>query len=123
MASEPNPNARNPFVVPATGMLTKYGQDILGKVYRVLNINGETSAIDAIALESDINTSIITGRLALIRKDLDALKADAEHSTLQSRIAQLGKRLDALEADIKTDTLAARIARAEKRISAIEVQI
>lgn len=41
---DPNPNARAPFV-DTQGRLTKYGVDIISKIYRVLGIVGNTSTV------------------------------------------------------------------------------
>lgn len=43
--SEPNPNSRAPFV-DGVGRLTKYGQDIISKVYRALELSGAGSILD-----------------------------------------------------------------------------
>lgn len=43
--SDVNPNSRSSFV-DANGRLTKYGIDVINKLYRALNFTGSSSAID-----------------------------------------------------------------------------
>ena len=45
--TEINPNARTPFV-NSEGKLAKYGMDTILKLYRILNVSGESSVIDSI---------------------------------------------------------------------------
>lgn len=45
MAKDINPNSRNPFV-DNTGRLSKYGMDVILKLYRTLQFSGDSSLLD-----------------------------------------------------------------------------
>ena len=58
MAKDINPNSRSPFVKPDGG-LTRYGMEVILKLYRALQFTGTTSVIETISADiSDIESDI-----------------------------------------------------------------
>ncbi len=83
MAKDINPNSRSPFV-DARGGLSKYGMDVILKVYRTLKFEGDSSAIDNI--DTDL-TDIISD----IADNDAAITAQASQiATLQDEVTLIG---------------------------------
>ncbi len=83
MAKDINPNSRSPFV-DSRGGLSKYGMDVILKVYRTLRFTGEQSAIDTIDTD-------LTGIISDIADNEAAITAQASQiATLQDEVALIG---------------------------------
>ncbi len=83
MAKDINPNARSPFV-GSRGELSKYGMDIILKLYRTLRFTGDDSIVDTIDTD-----------LTQVNEDIDDLEAAqtaqaSQIATLQDEVALIG---------------------------------
>lgn len=57
MVDQVNPNSRTSFT-DQTGKLTKYGQDVILKLYRLLGVEGESSTLDDVLFNNIDGSSV-----------------------------------------------------------------
>jgi uncharacterized phage infection (PIP) family protein YhgE len=112
-----NPNSRN-FFVDSNGRLSKYGMDVILKLYRALQINSDgnllTSLQDQLTNKIEYSDlSKINSKFKEIESIIDAIPEQKPNLTkdsdcdmittisrLESKVKQLQKRIDDLEAQI-----------------------
>lgn len=101
MPIDTNPNARSAFV-DSSGRLSKYGMDVITKVYNVLEISGDNSIInDSIANSAVLdNVARLSSMLQSIQKKFNALEASINDVQVVSKISSIEKRLNDLEAQL-----------------------
>ncbi len=83
MAKDINPNSRSPFV-DARGGLSKYGMDVILKVYRTLNFEGDSSAID------NIDTDLADVISDVADNDAAITSQASQIATLQDEVELIG---------------------------------
>ncbi len=100
MAKDINPNPRTPFV-GSRGELSKYGMDIILKLYRTLRFNGSDSIVDTIDTD-----------LTEVNNDIDDIQSAqtaqaSQISALQAEVSLIGDYpLTIVAANITTSTRA-----------------
>lgn len=121
MANDINPNARTPFV-SQNGTLSKYGQDVILKLYRALNFVGNEPNIQVDTSEIDNDIARLNSAFFALAVRVENIEDEPDISA--ARINQLDTRISENQKDNQDmHILLSRISRLEGKVNDLEAQL
>lgn len=116
-----NPHSRAPFTDPRTGRLTKYGVDIIKRIFKRINLESG-GVVEEIDTESTGDDIFYGAEIVRLEKELNSI-ISSEVSIVLNYISRLERRIDELEATRTEGEERSHIYALEKRVDDIEVQL